>query len=127
MRNFIEESNRENRIITNISHGFERGKSIISNARVHKNKKYVVNMDIKDFFPSIHFGRIVGFFQNNRYFKLPYEVAVIIAQIACYKGHLPQGSPCSPVIANLICNVMDIRILKLAKKYKLDYTRYADD
>ena len=127
LRNFIEESNRENRIITNISHGFERGKSIISNARVHKNKKYVVNMDIKDFFPSIHFGRIVGFFQNNRYFKLPYEVAVIIAQIACYKGHLPQGSPCSPVIANLICNVMDIRILKLAKKYKLDYTRYADD
>ena len=127
LRNHIEERNREKKIKTNISHGFERGRNIISNAKIHNNKKYVVNMDIKDFFPSIHFGRVLGFFQNNRYFKLPYEVAVIIAQIACYKGYLPQGSPCSPIIANLICNIMDIRILKLAKKYKLDYTRYADD
>ena len=32
-----------------------------------------------------------------------------------------------PIITNLICNVMDMRLLKLQKKYKLDYTRYADD
>ena len=56
-----------------------------------------------------------------------HQVAVIIAQIACYNGHLPQGAPSSPIITNLICQVLDMHLLKIAKKYKLDYTRYADD
>ena len=47
--------------------------------------------------------------------------------MACYKGKLPQGAPTSPIISNLIFNIIDLRILKLAKNYKLDYTRYADD
>ena len=51
----------------------------------------------------------------------------MIAQIVCYKGKLPQGAPSSPVITNLICGSLDYRISKLSKKYKLDYTRYADD
>ncbi len=39
----------------------------------------------------------------------------------------PQGRPTSPVLSNLICEILDFRILKIAKHYKLDYTRYADD
>ena len=111
----------------NISHAFQRGKSILSNAKVHKNKRYVVNVDLEDFFGSIHFGRVKGFFEHNNDFKLPTDVATIIAQLTCYKGKLPQGAPSSPIITNLICNIMDIRLLRLAKKYRLDYTRYADD
>ena len=111
----------------NISHAFQRGKSILSNARVHKNKRYVVNVDLEDFFGSIHFGRVKGFFEHNNDFKLPTDVATIIAQLTCYEGRLPQGAPSSPIITNLICNIMDIRLLRLAKKYRLDYTRYADD
>lgn len=111
----------------NISHAFQRGKSILSNARVHKNKRYVVNVDLEDFFGSIHFGRVKGFFEHNNDFKLPTDVATIIAQLTCYKGRLPQGAPSSPIITNLICNIMDIRLLRLAKEYRLDYTRYADD
>ena len=42
-------------------------------------------------------------------------------------GKLPQGAPSSPIISNLICEILDHRLLKIAKKYKLDYTRYADD
>ncbi len=110
-----------------LSHAFEKEKSIITNAKIHRNKRYVVNIDLQDFFTSFHFGRVRGFFEKNRNFLLPYEVAVTIAQIACYNGHLPQGSPCSPIITNLICNKMDIWLLQLAKAYKLDYTRYADD
>jgi hypothetical protein len=51
----------------------------------------------------------------------------VIAQIACYDNRLPQGSPCSPVITNLITHSLDIRLAALAKKYKCTYTRYADD
>ena len=58
---------------------------------------------------------------------MPLEVSTIIAQLVCYNGKLPQGAPTSPIIANFICNVLDYKILQLAKKYHLDYTRYADD
>ena len=111
----------------NISHAFEEGKSIITNAKIHRNKRVVVNVDLKDFFDSIHIGRVCGFFEKNKYFNLPHGAAVTIAQLACYQGKLPQGAPTSPIITNLICQVLDMHLLSLAKRYKLDYTRYADD
>ena len=114
-------------IKTNIAHAFTKGKSIITNAKIHKNKKYIVNIDLKDFFHTIHFGRVKGFFEKNSFYKLPSDVATIIAQLTCYHGRLPQGAPTSPVISNLICQVFDYRVLGIAKKYRLDYTRYADD
>lgn len=111
----------------NISHAFEKGKSIITNAKIHRNKRFVLNMDLENFFDSFHFGRVQGYFEKSRGFLLPREVSIIIAQIACYNGHLPQGAPSSPIITNLICQILDMRLLKIAKKYKLDFTRYADD
>ncbi|MBS7333402.1 MAG: retron Ec67 family RNA-directed DNA polymerase/endonuclease [Weeksellaceae bacterium] len=123
-KNIIQATNN---MKLNISHGFEKNKSIITNARIHRNKRFVFNVDLENFFESFHFGRVKGFFEKNEHFMLPSEIAVIIAQICCYNRKLPQGAPTSPVITNLICNILDIRILKLAKKYKLDYSRYADD
>ncbi len=114
-------------IKSNISHAFEKEKSIFTNASIHKNKRIVLNLDLNDFFPSIHFGRVQGFFMKNKDYNLPYEVATILAQLCCYKGKLPQGAPTSPIISNLICRILDIRLLKLAKEYRVDYTRYADD
>lgn len=111
----------------NISHGFNVGKSIYSNANVHRNKRYVLNLDLEDFFDSVHFGRVRGFFIKNNSFKCTENIATILAQLTCYNGKLPQGAPSSPVLTNLICNIMDYHILKIAKKYKLNYTRYADD
>ena len=111
----------------NISHAFYKNKSIISNAKIHRNKRFVLNLDLEDFFSSFHFGRVQGYFEKNRDFHLPREVAVAIAQLTCYQKHLPQGAPTSPIITNLICQILDIRLLQIAKKYKLDYTRYADD
>ena len=118
---------KERNISPNISHAFEPKKSIITNAFIHRNKRYVLNLDLENFFGTIHFGRVCGFFQKHRDFTLPYEVSVAIAQLACYNGALPQGAPSSPVIANLICQVLDMHLLAVAKEYKLDYTRYADD
>lgn len=111
----------------NISHGFNIGKSIYSNTNVHHNKRYVLNLDLEDFFDSVHFGRVRGFFIKNNSFKCTENIATILAQLTCYNGKLPQGAPSSPVLTNLICNIMDFHILKIAKKYKLNYTRYADD
>lgn len=113
--------------IKNISHGFERDKSIITNAENHRNKKYVINIDLENFFDSFNFGRVRGFFIKDKEFKTSPEVATVIAQIACYKGKLPQGAPSSPIITNLITRILDFRIVRIAKKYRFTYTRYADD
>jgi RNA-directed DNA polymerase len=55
------------------------------------------------------------------------SVATVLAQIACHDNGLPQGSPCSPVISNLIGHLLDLRLCKLATRYGCTYSRYADD
>lgn len=124
---YYDEIKTQNNFTSKISHGFEKNRSIVTNAEVHKNKRYVVNLDLLVFFPSINFGRVRSYFIKNNYFEINDDIATILAQLTCYKGTLPQGTSTSPLIANMICNIMDIRILKIAKKYRLDYTRYADD
>ena len=110
-----------------LSHGFERNRSILTNAHMHLGKRNVLNLDLKDFFDCFNFGRVRGFFIKNRNFSLDSTIATLIAQIACYKNSLPQGSPCSPVITNLISHALDVRLAKLARKNSCTYTRYADD
>ncbi len=113
--------------INGVSQAFEKGKSIFTNAKLHRKKRFIVNVDLENFFDNIHFGRVRGYFIKNNDFQLTEEVATVIAQLTCFEGSLPQGAPTSPIISNYICNIFDLRIIKLAKKYRMDYTRYADD
>lgn len=110
-----------------ISFGFRRDRSITENASRHKRRRWVLNLDLEDFFPSFNFGRVRGFFLKDRAFGLHPEVGTTIAQIACDGTALPQGSPCSPVISELIAQILDMRLVRLAKKHGVTYTRYADD
>jgi RNA-directed DNA polymerase len=105
----------------------KKNRSIITNASLHKRRRYVLNLDLEDFFPSINFGRVRGFFLKDKHFALQPKVATILAQIACHDNELPQGSPCSPVVSNLIGHLLDSRLARFAKVYKCTYSRYADD
>lgn len=109
------------------SHGFVRGRSIVTNAAKHIGRRVVLNVDLRDFFPSIHFGRVRGMFVAHP-FHLPAEVATLLAQI-CFAGEpgLPQGAPTSPVVANMIASPMDSRLQRLAELLHCTYSRYADD
>lgn len=107
------------------SQAFQKGKSIFSNAQIHRNKKYILHVDIENFFPSIHFGRISGYFIKE--FKMSPEMAYFFSDLLTYKGSLPQGAPTSPIIANLIGEKLDKRIQYIASKYHFTYSRYADD
>ncbi|MDA0244706.1 MAG: reverse transcriptase domain-containing protein [Chloroflexi bacterium] len=110
---------------TNV-HGFVHARSIVTNARAHVKKKYILNIDLKDFFPSIHFGRVRGMFMAHPY-NLNEKVATVLAQICSLPKCLPQGAPTSPIISNMICAKMDSELQKLAKENRCFYTRFADD
>lgn len=107
-------------------HGFVPKRGIITNAGVHAGKRFVINLDLKDFFPSIHIGRVIGALTREP-FGLQKEVAVTLAQICTFQGVLPQGAPSSPILSNIICRSLDNALLSLAKECRADYTRYADD
>ncbi len=123
LNNIRENSKEEN----NFSHGFERNRSIITNAEKHKSKKWVLNIDLSNFFDEFNFGRVRGYFLKNKNFSLNTELSTLIAKIACHQDKLPQGSPCSPVITNLILLSLDRRLSNLCNRAGCTYTRYADD
>lgn len=110
-----------------IAHGFRPGRSIISNAKRHRGRRHVFNVDLSNFFGAINFGRVRGYFIKDKNFALNAKVATILAQIACHDNALPQGSPCSPVLSNLIGHVLDVHLVRLAAREGCTYTRYADD
>ena len=127
LQDCVDEINSANNRKDRTAHGFKRKRSIITNARQHRHRRWVFNLDLEDFFPSINFGRVRGFLLKNRDFELHEDVATVIAQIACYENSLPQGSPCSPVISNLVAHLLDMRLVKFASAAGCTYSRYADD
>ncbi len=88
--------------------------------------RIVINVDLKDFFNTINFGRVRGVFLKPP-FNFNDIVATTIAQICCHEGLLPQGSPASPVISNYVCRKLDAELQSFAGKHRMNYSRYADD
>lgn len=110
--------------IHSAAHGFASRKSIITNAQVHVGKEYFLKVDIKNFFPSITINQVITVFKNLGY---THKVSFYLASICCYEKVLPQGAPTSPMLSNIIATSMDNRLSRFARKFKLSYTRYADD
>ncbi|PXA74279.1 hypothetical protein DMC25_25720 [Caulobacter sp. D4A] len=105
-------------------HGFVANKSVKTNAQAHLRKRFILNLDLKDFFPSITEGRIGGLLQS---IGIDSRVADIIARLCTNDGRLPQGAPTSPVLSNMICFRQDKQLMSFAKENRCIYTRYADD
>ena len=104
--------------------GFRPGISIVDNAGRHIGSEFVANADIADFFPSITAPRIFGLFRNLGY---PKEVCFALTRLCTCDGRLPQGSPASPDIANLIARRLDRRLASICDVRHWRYSRYADD
>ena len=107
-------------------HGFVPERSIATNAAAHAGRRWVFNVDLEDFFPSINFGRVRGRL-TSRPFSIPDSVATVIAQLCCYEDELPQGAPSSPVLSNIVISGMDADLERLSRKHRCTFTRYADD
>jgi len=124
------------------AHGFRVGRSIVTNARPHVGAETIINLDLKDFFPTVTYRRVKGLYRSLGYS----EAAATILSLLCTEPtteeieldgrkffvatgarHLPQGAPTSPAITNALCRRLDRRLLKMADEFGFTYTRYADD
>jgi len=114
---------------------FIEHKNIVDNAKMHTNKRFVYNIDLKDFFYSFDYNRV-----KTALYKEPFnlntskekeEIAYWISILTTYKINgkqvLPQGSPASPVLTNIICKRLDEKLYRLAQEFSVNYSRYADD
>ena len=108
------------------AHGFIAARGVTTNASAHVGRRWVFNIDLEDFFPTINFGRIRGLFMRPP-FEMGAAAAAVCAQIATYRNGLPQGAPTSPVLSNFIAVSLDRNLLLLARRHRLAYSRYADD
>lgn len=124
------------------AHGFVPGRSIVTNAAAHVGRDVVVNLDLKDFFPSLDYRRIKGKFRGLGYAEPVATVLALLctepdvdaveidgARLYAARGprRLPQGAPTSPALTNLVCTRLDARLSGLAGSLGFTYTRYADD
>ncbi|HUS27890.1 MAG TPA: reverse transcriptase family protein [Kofleriaceae bacterium] len=128
--------------LADAAHGFVPGRSTVSNALPHVGAAIVVNVDLKDFFPTVTYKRTKGLFKKLGYSE---EVATVLGlvcsepditqteldgttfYVARGPRRLPQGAPTSPAITNALCRRLDRRIMGWAAKHGFTYTRYADD
>src|SRR3989344_910891 len=105
-------------------YGFSKGKSIIENAKAHLRGDYLLNLDIKDFFPSVHYTKVEKIFLGM---GLDRDFTNILCNLTTHEYKLPQGAPTSPKLASVVLHNLDYRLLKLAQSNHLTYTRYFDD
>ena len=108
------------------SHGFVPGRSVLTNARPHAGHRFVLNLDLLNFFPTTFIGRVVAVLQLPP-FGLAKPAAYLVANLCCDQGCLPQGAPTSPLLTNAVCQRLDRRLHQLATRHRCTYTRYADD
>ncbi len=136
------------------SFAFIKGKSIKDCAAQHCGAKWLIKIDIVNFFESISeiqvftvfnslgYQPLISFelarlstiatpensprkFYNNWWSMKKYKAIPEYDQLLL--GYLPQGAPSSPLLSNLVMRECDEKIAIIAKKYKLKFTRYSDD
>lgn len=129
--------------ISEEAHGFRKGRSVVSGAEVHsKQPELLINIDIENFFPTVTFERVRGLFKSFGYSgyiasllamlctyceRMPIEIKGQTKYVKTSERILPQGSPASPMITNIICRKLDSKLRELAELYQFTYSRYADD
>ncbi|HUX09889.1 MAG TPA: reverse transcriptase domain-containing protein [Terriglobia bacterium] len=104
--------------------GFVRKRGVLGNAALHVGCRYILNVDIQDFFPSVTEEHVVQVFAGLGYSK---TMSRILGRLCTYDRALPQGAPTSPSLANLVFKRVDLKLTELAQRQELKYSRYADD
>jgi len=105
-------------------YGSVKNRNNIENACRHLGHQYFLTIDLKKFFPNINHHQVNSMFLKNGFSP---TVASVLTKLTTYQYSLPQGSPSSPVIANLIFIETGNRLNELAKSCGVSFTVFLDD
>jgi RNA-directed DNA polymerase len=125
----VIQTNIKNRILAPIKlpdcvHGGVKKRSNITNAKPHQGNKFQFTTDLQDFYPNIDSQRVYNTFV---YLKFSPHYSHWLTKLTTWKYELPQGTPTSTHIANLVFIETDLQLMKYCKMHKITYTRYVDD
>ncbi|MEE1897281.1 reverse transcriptase family protein [Flavobacterium rakeshii] len=125
----IIQSRINNRILNEIElpnniHGGRKKHSNITNAKPHQGKKYILTTDLKDFYPSVKYSSVYQTFLELGFNK---QTAYYITRLTTFKGELPQGTPTSTHISNIVFLKIDLLLIDFCSNNGITYTRYIDD
>lgn len=104
--------------------GFVKNRSYVDNAKFHFGAKNILNVDLKDFFPSISSTHVEDIFSSFGYRP---TIARCLTELTTLDGTLPQGAPTSPPLANLRMLEIDGELNEIAVRHGVRFSRYADD
>ena len=102
-----------------------KGKKLKDNASPHINHKYLLKMDITDFFGSITYLQVISSAFNSKMY--PVQIGAMLTSLCCLNDVLPQGAPTSPMLSNIVMKNFDDIIGNWCKEKNITYTRYCDD
>lgn len=102
-----------------------KGKSYVENALVHSNASEIRLLDVVDYFGSCTFAHVFRFFERDM--DCSRDVAWMLTQLTTHNGRLPQGSPCSPILAFFSARSMWAEIAKKVANAGCYLTVYVDD
>lgn len=106
-------------------HSGKKRRSYKTNADIHKDSNYLVNLDIASFYPSCTGKKVFDLFKDK--LQTSPDIAFLLSNVCTVNGHLPTGSPVSQIIAFLVCFDMFEEIKEYAKKESIIFSVYVDD
>lgn len=104
---------------------YKEGAQLMDNALPHVGKRYLLKLDITNFFGSIRFDQVYRAAFNANYF--PKQIGLMLARLCCRQDVLPQGAPTSPALSNLVMKSFDNNMGAWCARRGISYTRYCDD
>lgn len=120
LKNVLEE-----KMISKCAYAYKKGLSTILNAKSHVGCKVILKLDIENFFDNINFYKVYNScFNENLY---PKKLGMLLTNLCVYNDMLPQGSPTSGYISNIVLRNFDCNIDAYCKDKNINYTRYSDD
>lgn len=114
----------------NAAYAYVPSRNIVDALKVHQqnNSRWFLKLDIKDFFPNCSQEFVVKSLKKIYPFAMWTEQELNSFIWICFRNdELPQGTPMSPMLTNLIMIPIDYALQNYAYENKLAYTRYADD
>ncbi|HRH56896.1 MAG TPA: reverse transcriptase family protein [Chitinophagales bacterium] len=123
------QKNIKNRILVPIElpknvHGGVKKRSNITNAKPHQGNKYQFTTDLQEFYPNITSKRVYNTFLD---LKFSPHFSRWLTNLTTWKYELPQGTPTSTHIANIVFLNTDVKLINLCNANNITYTRYVDD